>query len=321
MCRTSGRRCPGAGERSTQNTRQAVSRAKAALRTAKQSGDSDQITAARDRLTTARAAHQDAKDATTVHATPGQRGDVTDQHEPPTKDTGMDHQDDKPHGDDHQDQPQRTGFTIHNTNIATGNARVGSQHDVHGNHSDQVADLVGDALRKAAEHAQRATGSGSTRHTVNVASGNDTVAQQVGVQFGTTHVHHTEEPAPQTRDVTPPHTPRSTVTNIVNGTNHGIQADVVSGVTIVNGRITAAHDRDVTADLAGVAENMRQIREHAARLRRNPATSRDTSSHQDNADAEPRSDNGVTITDGAGNTFIQAGSVHGEIWVNGRRVQ
>lgn len=221
MCRASGRRCPGAGGRSTQNTRQAVSRAKTALRKAKQTGDLDQVTAARDRLATARAAHQDAKNTTTVHDTADQHGDVTDHHTPTTEDTSMGHQDNTPRGDDHQDQQPRTGFTVNNVNIVSGNATVGSQHDVTGDDSDvdadQVADQVAAALRKAAERVKRATerakhstGDGPTEATVNIARGDDVVAQQVGWQFGTTHVHHVEKSAPQTGDVTPPagQTPR-----------------------------------------------------------------------------------------------------------------
>jgi hypothetical protein len=62
MCRAGGRRCPNAGGRSTQNTRQAVSRARKALREARETGNPVRIAAARERLTAARTAHRQAKD-------------------------------------------------------------------------------------------------------------------------------------------------------------------------------------------------------------------------------------------------------------------
>ncbi|WP_106192806.1 hypothetical protein [Umezawaea tangerina] len=158
-----------------------MSRAKAALRKAKQTGDDDQVTAARDRLTAARQAHQDAKHTAAAHDTADQCGDVTDHTSSTTKDTDM----------GHQDQPRRIGFTIHNVNSVTGNARVGSQHDVTGIgpdlDDDQVADVVADALAKvqrAVDRVHRATGHGQPRSNTNVASGDDVVAQQVGFRFG-----------------------------------------------------------------------------------------------------------------------------------------
>ncbi|GGP36003.1 hypothetical protein [Saccharothrix coeruleofusca] len=80
MCRAHGRRCPGSAHssRATQTTRKAVSRARAALRKAKASGDADAIDAARQRLDTARAAHHQAKDNTMRdHNTPAHDRDVT----------------------------------------------------------------------------------------------------------------------------------------------------------------------------------------------------------------------------------------------------
>ena len=87
MCRAGGRRCPNAGGRSTQNTRQAVSRARRALQAAKTSGDAAAVDTARDRLDAARKAHQEAKNA-------------------------MNHQD---HGQDHQTAP--TSSADHNGDV------------------------------------------------------------------------------------------------------------------------------------------------------------------------------------------------------------
>ncbi|MGM1059646.1 hypothetical protein [Saccharothrix sp. Mg75] len=79
MCRAGGRRCPNAGGRFTQNTRQAVSRARRALRDAHEIGNPAEITAARQRLADARTAHQEAKTAAARHdhGTAGHDGDVT----------------------------------------------------------------------------------------------------------------------------------------------------------------------------------------------------------------------------------------------------
>ncbi len=256
MCRASGRRCPGAGGRSTQNTRQGVSRAKAALRKAKQTGDPDQVTAARDRLDAAWIAHQHAKRSATGHVTADQRGDVTGIPQPTTKDTGMGHQDHDTRGDD-QDQPRDTGFTVHNTNIVSGNARVGSQHDVIGDpadvDADQVADVVATALRKAARARQspRRTDQDRTRGTTNVASGDDVVAQQVGIQFGRTTVSADQRGDVTDHDqthTTTHHTPHGTVTNTVHGRNHGIHTDVVHGPITINQPPRAGQHGDVTGN-------------------------------------------------------------------------
>lgn len=72
MCRAGGRRCPNAGGRSTQNTRQAVSRARRALREAKATGDPAAVDTARQRLADARTAHQHAKDNAMNHQDHGQ---------------------------------------------------------------------------------------------------------------------------------------------------------------------------------------------------------------------------------------------------------
>lgn len=79
MCRAGGRRCPNAGGRSTQNTRQAVSRARKALRDATRAGDPAAVDTARQRLADARTAHQEAKNALHHHdhETAGQTRDVT----------------------------------------------------------------------------------------------------------------------------------------------------------------------------------------------------------------------------------------------------
>ncbi|NUT91257.1 MAG: hypothetical protein HOY78_04430 [Saccharothrix sp.] len=80
MCRTGGRRCPGShgSSRATQNTRKSVSRAKAALRAAKAAGDEDAIAAARQRLTDARAAHEQARNTLCRNDEPAPHGgDVT----------------------------------------------------------------------------------------------------------------------------------------------------------------------------------------------------------------------------------------------------
>lgn len=64
MCRAGGHRCKGshASSRTTQNTRQQRSRARRALKKAKASGDADAIRKATERLDTANAAHQSAKE-------------------------------------------------------------------------------------------------------------------------------------------------------------------------------------------------------------------------------------------------------------------
>lgn len=84
MCRTGGRRCPNAGGRSTQNTRQAMHRARTALSAAEAGGDEDAITQARQRLDKARAAHQEARNAMNHDHNPddtaAHTGDVTADH-------------------------------------------------------------------------------------------------------------------------------------------------------------------------------------------------------------------------------------------------
>ncbi|MBP2340282.1 hypothetical protein JOF41_006460 [Saccharothrix coeruleofusca] len=204
MCRAGGRRCPNASGRSTQNTRQAVSRARRALRQAKETGDPAEITAARERLDTARTAHRQAKD------------DAVNQRHPKGQDPAADH--DTTAGHDRDVTPPTTtddtttgastrdestyrygGFTLHNTNIAHSGAHVGSQHDVtHGSTSfrytagddGDVTNHINEALRRAEEAVHHATHHDRDDHdtpnghhghsTRNVASGNDHVAQQVG---------------------------------------------------------------------------------------------------------------------------------------------
>jgi hypothetical protein len=80
MCRTGGRRCTGSTHNghATQITRQRISRARRALRTATAAGDPTVIDTARKRLTDARAAHTAAKENTMSHnETPDQTGDGT----------------------------------------------------------------------------------------------------------------------------------------------------------------------------------------------------------------------------------------------------
>ncbi|MEU7528976.1 hypothetical protein AB0A74_24820 [Saccharothrix sp. NPDC042600] len=97
MCRTGGRRCDGSNHtsRATQTTRKRVSRARKALREAKAGGDADAIAAAQQRLTAARAAHQEARetmrpnDDTAPHARDVTRDDRSDANTnpPSTQDT------------------------------------------------------------------------------------------------------------------------------------------------------------------------------------------------------------------------------------------
>ncbi|WP_033439386.1 hypothetical protein [Saccharothrix sp. NRRL B-16314] len=115
MCRAGGRRCPNAGGHATQNTRQAVSRARKALREAKEIGNPTAVDTARQRLTDARTAHQEAKDAVNHHhdegqdhatdpsTTADQGGDVTPEAPagPPT--TPPSTPDTTGHGQDHDD--------------------------------------------------------------------------------------------------------------------------------------------------------------------------------------------------------------------------
>jgi len=186
MCR-SWRRCRGGSGKSTQNTRKAVSRAKAALDAAKQIGDLDQVTAARERLDAARAEHQVAKTMAAAEESARHHGDVTSEQSPTTEDDPT--MNDQQHqGDDHDPRPR---IVLHNTNIVTGNATVGSQHDV--NHDSYTFEHTDDAAKqaerakkqakKAAKRARRAERD-ATHHTVNTASGDDVVGQQVGVQLG-----------------------------------------------------------------------------------------------------------------------------------------
>lgn len=81
MCRTGGRRCPNAGGRSTQTTRQAVHRARRAVQAARLTGDPAAIDAARERLDAAQDAHLEALEAAHHHdhhdETTGHLGDVT----------------------------------------------------------------------------------------------------------------------------------------------------------------------------------------------------------------------------------------------------
>jgi len=204
MCRA-WRRCRGGSGKSTQNTRKAVSRAKAALVEAKKTGDADQVTAARERLDTARAAHQVAKTTAAAEKAARHHRDVTGQQSTTTKDEPP-MSDQQHHDEQHQGDDPRPRIILHNTNIATGNATVGSQHDVHfGSYTaSDVADQFERAQRRA-ERAHRPTHraeSDATRHTVNTASGDDVVGQQVGFQFGTVRSGRTEDSAAQSGDVT-----------------------------------------------------------------------------------------------------------------------
>lgn len=218
MCRAGGRRCPNAGGRSTQNTRKAVSRARAALRQAKATGDTTAIEAAQQRLADARTAHHHAKEHTVNHRdhdnTADQHGDVTTPRHTDQPDSS--HHDNGPTPDE---RPGGFGFVLHNTNIAESGAHVGSQHDVvhgdsgfvrHRGHSTftftpaqagDVTDRVRDALRRvedavrqvddtarrvAEEHDDR-DGQGRRhggRSTHNTASGDDVVSQQIGINLG-----------------------------------------------------------------------------------------------------------------------------------------
>ncbi|ROP39094.1 hypothetical protein [Saccharothrix texasensis] len=183
MCRAGGRRCPNAGGRSTQNTRQAVSRARRALRQAKQTGNPHGITAARERLDTARTAHQQAKDtAVNPHHHEGQDHaadhDTTAGHDrdvtpaPTTDDTTT--------GPSTQDSRHRFGgFMLHNTNNVHGNARVGSQHDVH-HGTTRFTTRTGPAPRHDRDVTDHDDDQDDATGTRNVASGNDHVDQQIG---------------------------------------------------------------------------------------------------------------------------------------------
>ncbi len=260
MCRAGGRRCPNAGGRSTQNTRQAVSRARTALRRAKTTGDQAAIDTARQRLADARTAHQKAKNAVTHHhneaqdhaTDPTSTADVTPDtptRRPSTQDTSgqgqdhdttttrnADHAPDREHGD--TDQPRGTThhgtsatFTVSNVNLATGNATVGSQHDVNGGdftaHTTSTAgdgrdvtDLVNDALRRADEAVRRARHTGrdhrGDRHTThNVADGTDHVDQQIGINLGTTRSTPERNTPPRNH-----HEPHDHATGPVAGADH-----------------------------------------------------------------------------------------------------
>lgn len=192
MCRTGGRRCPGSSAKATQNTRKAVSRARQALRAAQTSGDPETVTAARQRLDTARAAHRQAKEnaanqhhnhhrdegqdhtagptGTTAHA-----GDVT----PPTATgdttTTQSTQDSRTH--------RYGGFMIRNTNTASGNAHVGSQHDVYygtTRTTSRTRPTAGEDGDVTDHDRDDDTTADDRRGTHNTASGNDHVTQQVG---------------------------------------------------------------------------------------------------------------------------------------------
>lgn len=206
MCRAGGRRCPGSSHhsRATQNARQQRSRATRALRKAKQSGDPDAIAAARERL-----------DAVTTTPNPtasttGQPRDVTPEQSTAPKDTPTmdDHQQDQDsqHRDDEPQQDQNAQFPgFVNVNIASGNATVGSQHDVHHGdyHADQQEHPDRTAARLARAHArlrraQDRAGSRADTTNTNTVSGDEYVAQQNGWNFGrTTYTSHSDNAAPQ----------------------------------------------------------------------------------------------------------------------------
>lgn len=159
MCRTGGRRCDGSNHtsRSTQNTRKRVSRARKALREAKAGGDQDAITRARQRLATARAAHQEARNAMRHNDnTPDQDRDVT-------PDNGPDVHTNRPSTHDTDRSGPGTVRVVNNhVSHISGNATVYQADVIHG---PLVFDAgpAGDVTTEPAPHTTRPGGSGRVR--------------------------------------------------------------------------------------------------------------------------------------------------------------
>ncbi|WP_158842648.1 hypothetical protein [Saccharothrix deserti] len=283
MCRAGGRRCPNAGGRSTQNTRQAVSRARRALREAKQIGNPTEIDAARDRLDTARTAHRQAKDnavnqhhhedqdhAADPSTTAGHDGDVTPQTTPDDTTTAPSTPDTSGN--------RGSGFTLHSTNIAGPGAYVdiqagvvvGSRTIVTGHHhegQDHAADRS-----TTAGHDGDVTPPPTTDDTTTASSTKDKNARQhEGFTLHNTNIAHT-------------------------GAHVGSQHDVTHGSTSF--RFTAGDDRDVTEP----ADLPEHVRDAVARAHRAADQARNT--HQDTPDRHTTRNS----TDGTGrSTYNVAG--------------
>ncbi|GAA3890955.1 hypothetical protein GCM10022243_64840 [Saccharothrix violaceirubra] len=187
MCRAGGRRCKGSSRsgKATQTHRKRLSRARKALRNAQASGDQAAIAAAQHRLDQLKQATQDGDvtpgttghDAVPTDTPAGQNEDVTDQH-----------QDQDRKDEDVTDRHRTRRPFLHNTNTVEGNARVGSQHDIHV--SDHTSDRDRERPGRSGDRERRR--GGRTRVTgqyvnVNIADGNDHVTTQVGFVFGNFH--------------------------------------------------------------------------------------------------------------------------------------
>ncbi|MFD9734305.1 hypothetical protein [Umezawaea sp. NPDC059074] len=278
-----------------------MSRAKAALDAAKQTGDLDQVTAARERLDAARAAHRVAKTAAAAEESARHHGDVTSEQSPTTEDDPT--MNDQPHqGDDHDPRPR---IILHNTNIVSGNATVGSQHDV--SHDSYTAEPTAADAAKQAERAKKQAKKAAKRarraerdahHTVNVASGDAGVDLQVGVQLGGMTI-------------------TGGVGNYISGATGTINVNNVGGPNRGRARVDFAHDTVTfgqpprtghSGDVTPPTTNDPHTDDHGTRIVHTP-------------DGTTRVDPDGYVESIRDGQVRFRGHVSGEIWVDGQRLR
>lgn len=182
-----------------------------------------------------------------------------------------------------------------------------------------------DAIRKATERldaanaAHQAAKEKAVSHNDNAGQHGDVTAENAA-------------PEPRTED-----TVRQTgnVTNIVYGENHGYQTGHINGGLTFNastGRATIGNNRgdggDVTFTVGGArnhsahTQDRARYQEERARYRQERERYKaERAARTGQGASQTGGSDAVNITDANGNVFLQAGSVRGGVWVNGKRVQ